>query len=178
MFKLCDYTQKPLLRFLQTFFIISVFIFLSSAISFSTQYEYFSGNILVKGQICSDWVPKIAFSVATEASNNIAVTVTVTNTGATTIAKNCSLRLWLSDTAGGAATATAPDGSGTAANGWITSDATEFQEVTGEIQYYLLTGSDGDATITFKDDDADNDWYLCGELDGVVYYSAVISHTL
>lgn len=177
MFKLFDHIKRSFRSFL-TFFIISSFIVLSPVASYSTQYEFFPGNILVNGQICSAWVPKIAFSVATEASDNIAVTVTVTNTGATTIAKSCSLRLWLSDTAGGAATSTAPDGSGTAANGWITSDATEFQTVTSEIHYYVLTGTDGDAIITFNDNDADNDWYLCGELDGVVYYSAVISHTL
>lgn len=171
MSKLAFYFEVSVLTLL-----LSIFFFPCQA--HSIQYEkYYKGNILVKGTICSDWVTKVVFSVGTEATNNIAVTITVANTASTTITKSGLLRVWLSDTAGGAPTSTAPDGSGTAGNGWITSDATEFQEVTGEIQYYILTGSDGDATITFNDNDADNDWYLCAELDGVVYSSAVISHT-
>lgn len=166
------------LKFLFLSAISFLLLFFPVVMANSAQYKLFDGNIQVKGQICSNWVPQVVFSVGTESSDNIAVTVTVANTASTTIAKSGLLRLWLSDTAGGAPTSTAPDGSGTAANGWITSDATDFETFTAEIQYYVLTGSDGDATITFNDNDADNDWYLCGELDGVVYSSAVISHTL
>ena len=73
---------------------------------------------------------------------------------------------------------TAPDGGGTAADGWVTSDGTEMEEITAEIYYQVLTGSDGDITISIKDDDADNDWYLCGEVDGAVYCSAIINHAV
>lgn len=143
------------------------------------QYQqYWKGNVKIDGQICTDWVPKVVLSVGTEGSDSIAVTVTVTTTGASTIVKSGLIRMWLSDTSGAVATSTAPDGSGTAGNGWITSDGSEMQEVTGEIQYYILTGSDGDVTITLKDNDADNDWYLNAELDGIVYSSAIINHAL
>lgn len=144
----------------------------------AVQYKYFGENALFKGLIVSDWVPKIVFTVGTESSDNIAVTITITNTAGTTIAKPFLARFWLSDTAGGVPTSTAPDGSGTAANGWITSDGTDFETKTAEIDYLILSGSDGDITVTLNDNDADNDWYLCGELDGVVYYSAVINHAL
>jgi len=124
----------------------------------------------------ADTIGYLTFSVGTQTTNDIAVGVTVKDFAGTTIAGNYLIRLWLSDTAGGAPTSTAPDGGGTAANGWITSDGTEMKEITGEIYYEILTGADGDVTITFNDDDTANDWYLCGEINGRVYASAVISH--
>lgn len=130
------------------------------------------------GNITNDSIPQVAFSVGAEAADTITVTVTVEDYGSTTIAKNFAATLWLSDSQGGAPTATAPDGGGVAADGWVTSDGTEMNEITAEIYYVVLTGTDGDASIAIKDDDADNDWYLCGEVDGVVYYSAVIDHAL
>lgn len=146
--------------------------------TYAIQYELVPGNLLVRGAIANDWVPMITFTVGAESSDNIAVIIKITRSESTTIAKSALIRIWLSDTAGAAATSTAPDGSGTAANGWITSDGTEFEEQTGEIKYLILTGSDGDVTITLNDDDADNDWYVNAELDGIVYSSTVISHAL
>lgn len=87
---------------------------------------------------------------------------------------NSLVNAWLSDTDGGAVSSTAPDGSGTAANGWQTSGGTEFRELTAELHYELLTGTDGDVTTTIEDDDTDNTWYPCGEINGEVVCGGVI----
>ena len=141
-------------------------------------FDRSTGDLTTTGNITNSWIPKVAYSVGSEVGDVIAITVTVANYGGTTIAKNFLINLWLSDTSGGIPTSTAPDGGGTAADGWVTSDGTEMEEITAEIYYQVLTGFDGDITISIKDDDADNDWYLCGEVDGAVYCSAIINHAV
>lgn len=106
-----------------------------------------------------------------QAGDDIAVSAAVSPSG------NYRVRVWLSDSDGGAQTSTAPDGGGTAADGLRFTDGTEFEEITAEIDYSVLTGPDGDLTVTVDDDDDDNDWYVCGECNGLIDCSTVISHS-
>lgn len=88
-----------------------------------------------------------------ESNNEIAVTVTILP------AQNYLAEIWLSETDGGTVT--------TAFDSWTDSDATVHETVTADIKKRVLTGTDGDAVITFGEDAAVTK-YLCAEVSGKV----------
>lgn len=144
-------------------------LFLSGWVTTSGD-KIFNGIVKVTGDFINPSNAQLGFSVGTESVNAISVVVTVMDAAGNVIPKDHVVDLWLASSATGGEAAVAPDGNMTHSDGSL------MQTITAAKHKAYATGADGDVTIVVTDDDADNDWYLRGEVQGQVWTSAIINH--
>lgn len=115
------------------------------------------------------WV--IDLTVGGEAGDEIAVDLEVFDAEGNPLEEVRHLVAWLSDTAGAAPTATAPD------SDVVISGGINLIEHTADIYFELLTDSNGEATFTIGESGADT-WYLnVVQGDGTIFSSTAITFT-
>ena len=112
-------------------------------------------------------------SVAAEVSDAISVTVQMQNAVGSDVAGRFAFRCWLSDSAHGALTGTAPNTDTTITTG------VEIQEVVSKTHFIVETDADGTAVIKIDNAvGATHSWYLMAEIQGIVTASAIITITV
>lgn len=117
----------------------------------------------------SDSGADLTVTTGTQSGSEIPVTVS------SSISDVFLNKFWLSDTDQGAPTNNAPDGSGVAADGLQVTTGELFEEHTEAIHIDALSDSSGDLELVVDDDDEDNSWYPCSEINGQVVCGDVIS---
>lgn len=117
-------------------------------------------------------IPNVEITVAGEDTNSNIVTVQVIDGQGMALAQQLAFLAWLSDTAGAAPTATAPD-----ADVAINAAGIILLEHTTDIVFELLTDADGLLDLDIGETSADT-WYLNIRLPGgAIVSSAAISFT-
>ena len=111
-----------------------------------------------------------SFAIATEADNEIVVTVTLQDVDGTTMAVASAVRVYLSDLATGLAiTATAPNTSGACDN--------ELAEPLAKAQWIALSSAAGVITVTLGETSTGT-WYVVVVLaDGTLAVSGAVTFT-
>lgn len=116
----------------------------------------------------ADLIPKIDISVGSESGNQIVVDIQIQDCQANNNANRFLLHAWLSDTQGGAETASTPSAGCT----WGT--GTVLESITANERWTVITDATGAAQVTVGEAGVDT-WYLHVEIDGRIYISDAIT---
>ena len=116
----------------------------------------------------ADLIPQIDISVGAEGGNEIVVDIQVQDCQANSNANQFLLHAWLSDTQGGAETASTPSAGCT----WGT--GTVLEAITANERWTVITDATGAAQVTVGESGVDT-WYLHVEIDGRIYISDAIT---